>query len=125
MLRDRYPADMTLAQKAQFHVEGIYGVPVRPLRTVSLHHYIFGILYEANKYDPTEIHVQMVHDPDHYHTIDYVIVKRRYKSDWQKAIINVQPINFSDDKTTVPPVDYYHAHEFFNERFGDITSRED
>ena len=118
MLRDRYPTDMTLGQKAQFHAEGIYGLPMLHVKTASLHHYIFGILYDANKHDPTHIHVQMVHDPDQYHKIDYVIVKRRLNNNWQRAIINVQPVNFSYDKETVKPVDYYHAHEFYKKSFG-------
>jgi hypothetical protein len=119
MLRDRYPTEMTLVQKAQFHAEGIYGLPMRCLETVSLHHYIFGVLYDANKHNPKKIHVQMVHDPDQFHKIDYVIVKRKVGDDWQKAIINVQPVNFSNDHVTLPPVDYYKAYDFHNEHFGD------
>ena len=118
----------TLAEKALLHARAIYDTPLRTDEVIDQYTYIFVPVVYGNNPNPPKIHVELVRSSQNSYDVEYVVVKRKLKKgSWQRAIIDVRPINMEGRM-----VDYYDAKrsyieiygptEFINERELDFSS---
>ena len=106
---------MTLEEKAKFHANGIYSVPLRTFKTVDKFTFVFVPLTLGNKPNPTKIKVTHIGTYDNRYEIQYVMVERKLKpKKIQRAIIDVRPI-WIEGKAW----NYYNAKEGYIEAYGE------
>ena len=105
----------TLEEKAKFHANAIYGVPLRVYQTVDKFTFVFVPLTYGNKPNPPQIKVTHIGTNDDRYKIQYVMVERKLNSKKiQRAIIDVRPL-WIEGKSW----DYYNAKEGFIEAYGE------
>jgi len=106
---------MTLEEKAKFHANAIYGVPLRTYQTVDKFTFIFVPLTYGNNPNPPQIKVTHIGTHDDRYRIQYVMVERKLQSKKiQRAIIDVRPL-WIEGKSW----DYYNAKEGYIEAYGE------
>ena len=105
----------TLEEKAKFHANAIYGVPLRVYQTVDKFTFVFVPLTYGNKPNPPQIKVTHIGTNDDRYKIQYVMVERKLKSKKiQRAIIDVRPL-WIEGKSW----DYYNAKEGYIDAYGE------
>ena len=105
---------LTLEEKAKFHANAIYGVPLRLYKTVDKFTFIYVPLTLGNREDPPQIKVTHIGTYENRYKIDYVMVERELKSGKvQRAIIDVRPVRIEG-----MVFDYYEAKEGFIQVYG-------
>ena len=105
----------TLEEKAKFHANAIYNVPLRTYQIVDKFTFVFVPLSLGNKPNPTKIKVTHIGTYDNRYEIQYVMIERRLKSGKiQRAIIDVRPI-WIEGKAW----NYYNAKEGYIEAYGE------
>ena len=105
----------TLEEKAKFHANAIYSVPLRTYRRIDKFTFIFVPLTYGNRPNPTEIKVTHIGTYENRYEIEYVMVERKLKSKKiQRAIIDVRPIWIEGRA-----FDYYNAKEGYLEVYGE------
>ena len=106
---------MTLEEKAKFHANAIYNVPLRTYQIVDKFTFVFVPLSLGNKPNPTKIKVTHIGTYDNRYEIQYVMIERRLKSKKiQRAIIDVRPV-WIEGKA----YNYYNAKEGYIEVYGE------
>ena len=106
---------MTLEEKAKFHANAIYGVPLRTFKTVDKFTFVFVPLALGNKPNPPKIKVTHIGTKDDRYEIQYVMVERKLLSKkTQRAIIDVRPL-WIEGKSW----NYYKAKEGYIEAYGE------
>ena len=106
---------LTLEEKAKFHANAIYGVPLRLYKTVDKFTFIYVPLTLGNREDPPQIKVTHIGTYENRYKIDYVMVARELKSGKvQRAIIDVRPVSIEG-----MIFDYYEAKEGFIQVYGE------
>ena len=119
---------LTNAEKALSHARAIYDTPLRTEEVIDQYTYVFVPVIYGNNPNPPKIHVELVRASKNSYNVEYVVVKRKLKKgEWQRAIIDVRPINMEGRM-----VDYYDAKrssieiygptEYINERELDFSS---
>ena len=105
----------TLEEKAKFHANAIYNVPLRTYQIVDKFTFVFVPLTLGNKPNPTKIKVTHIGTYDNRYEIQYVMVERKLKpKKIQRAIIDVRPI-WIEGKAW----NYYNAKEGYIEAYGE------
>ena len=105
----------TLEEKAKFHANAIYNVPLRTYQIVDKFTFVFVPLSLGNKPNPTKIKVTHIGTYDNRYEIQDVMIERRLNSGKiQRAIIDVRPI-WIEGKAW----NYYNAKEGFIEAYGE------
>ena len=105
----------TLEEKAKFHANAIYNVPLRTYQIVDKFTFVFVPLSLGNKPNPTKIKVTHIGTYDNRYEIQYVMIERRLKSKKiQRAIIDVRPV-WIEGKA----YNYYNAKEGYIEVYGE------
>ena len=105
----------TLEEKAKFHANAIYNVPLRTYQIVDKFTFVFVPLSLGNKPNPTKIKVTHIGTYDNRYEIQYVMIERRLKSGKiQRAIIDVRPI-WIEGKAW----NYYNAKDGYIEAYGE------
>ena len=105
----------TLEEKAKFHANAIYNVPLRTYQIVDKFTFVFVPLSLGNKPNPTKIKVTHIGTYDNRYEIQYVMIERRLKSGKiQRAITDVRPI-WIEGKAW----NYYNAKEGYIEAYGE------
>ena len=105
----------TLEEKAKFHANAIYNVPLRTYQIVDKFTFVFVPLSLGNKPNPTKIKVTHIGTYDNRYEIQYVMVERKLKpKKIQRAIIDVRPI-WIEGKAW----NYYNAKEGYIEAYGE------
>ena len=105
----------TLEEKAKFHANGIYSVPLRTYKTVDKFTFVFVPLTYGNKPNPPKIKVTHIGTNDDRYEIQYVMVERKLLSKKiQRAIIDVRPL-WIEGKS----YNYYRAKEGYIEAYGE------
>ena len=106
---------MTLEEKAKFHANAIYNVPLRTYQIVDKFTFVFVPLSLGNKPNPTKIKVTHIGTYDNRYEIQYVMIERRLKSGKiQRAITDVRPI-WIEGKAW----NYYNAKDGYIEAYGE------
>ena len=106
---------MTLEEKAKFHANAIYNVPLRLLTVVDKFTFIYVPLTLGNKVNPPQIKVTHIGTNDNRYKIQYVMVERKLDSGKvQRAIIDVRPVSIEG-----MIFDYYEAKEGFIQVYGE------
>ena len=106
---------MTLEEKAKFHANAIYNVPLRTYQIVDKFTFVFVPLSLGNKPNPTKIKVTHIGTYDNRYEIQYVMIERRLTSGKiQRAITDVRPI-WIEGKAW----NYYNAKEGYIEAYGE------
>ena len=107
---------MTLEEKAKFHANGVYSVPLRTYKTVDKFSFVFVPITLGNKPNPTKIKVTHIGHPDDRYEIQYVMVERKLKSNKkiQRVIIDVRPL-WIEGKVW----NYYNAKKGYIEAYGE------
>ena len=83
----------TLEEKAKFHANAIYSVPLRTYQVEDKFTFIFTPLTYGNKPDPPQIKVTHIGTHENRYEIQYVMVERKLQSKkTQRAIIDVRPV---------------------------------
>ena len=105
----------TLEEKAKFHANAIYNVPLRTYQIVDKFTFVFVPLSLGNKPNPTKIKVTHIGTYDNRYEIQYVMIERRLNSGKiQRAIIDVRPI-WIEGKAW----NYYNAKDGYIEAYGE------
>jgi hypothetical protein len=105
----------TLEEKAKFHANAIYNVPLRTYQTVDKFTFVFVPLTFGNKPNPPKIKVTHIGTNENRYIIEYVMVERRLKpKKIQRAIIDVRPV-WIEGKA----YNYYNAKEGYIEAYGE------
>ena len=105
----------TLEEKAKFHANAIYNVPLRTYQIVDKFTFVFVPVTLGNKPNPTKIKVTHIGTYDNRYEIQYVMVERKLKpKKIQRAIIDVRPI-WIEGKAW----NYYNAKEGYIEAYGE------
>ena len=105
----------TLEEKAKFHANAIYNVPLRTYQIVDKFTFVFVPLSLGNKPNPTKIKVTHIGTYDNRYEIQYVMIERRLKSGKiQRAITDVRPI-WIEGKAW----NYYNAKDGYIEAYGE------
>ena len=105
----------TLEEKAKFHANAIYGVPLRVYQTVDKFTFIFVPLTYGNNPNPPQIKVTHIGTHDDRYRIQYVRVERKLQpKKIQRAIIDVRPL-WIEGKSW----DYYNAKEGYIDAYGE------
>jgi len=105
----------TLVEKAQFHCNAIYNVPLRLYKTIDKFTFVFVPISLGNAPNPTKIKVTLVRSQEDRYVVEYVMVERKLKNGkTQRAIIDVRPV-WIEGKA----YDYYEAKEGFIEAYGE------
>ena len=105
----------TLEEKAKFHANAIYNVPLRTYQIVDKFTFVFVPLTLGNKPNPTKIKVTHIGTYDNRYEIQYVMVERKLKpKKIQRAIIDVRPI-WIEGKAW----NYYNAKDGYIEAYGE------
>ena len=105
----------TLEEKAKFHANAIYNVPLRTFKIIDKFTFVFVPLSLGNKPNPTKIKVTHIGTYDNRYEIQYVMVERKLKpKKIQRAIIDVRPI-WIEGKAW----NYYNAKEGYIEAYGE------
>jgi len=105
----------TLEEKAKFHANAIYNVPLRTFKIIDKFTFVFVPLTLGNKPNPTKIKVTHIGHPDDRYEIQYVMVEHRLKSKKnQRAIIDVRPL-WIEGKAW----NYYNAKEGYIAAYGE------
>ena len=105
---------MTLIEKAQFHCNAIYNVPLRLYQKVDKFTFIFVPISLGNK-PTTKLKVTLIRSQEDRYVVEYVMVERKLKSGkTQRAIIDVRPV-WIEGKA----YDYYNAKEGVIEAYGE------
>ena len=105
----------TLEEKAKFHANAIYNVPLRTYQIVDKFTFVFVPLTLGNKPNPTKIKVTHIGTYDNRYEIQYVMIERRLNSGKiHRAIIDVRPI-WIEGKAW----NYYNAKEGYIEAYGE------
>ena len=106
---------MTLEEKAKFHANAIYNVPLRTYQIVDKFTFVFVPLSLGNEPNPTKIKVTHIGTYDNRYEIQYVMIERRLTSGKiQRAITDVRPI-WIEGKAW----NYYNAKEGYIEAYGE------
>ncbi|HIM83125.1 MAG TPA: hypothetical protein EYM55_00680 [Candidatus Marinimicrobia bacterium] len=106
---------MTLEEKAKFHANGVYSVPLRTYKTVDKFTFVFVPITLGNKPNPTKIKVTHIGTAEDRYEIQYVMVERKLKSKKiQRVIIDVRPI-WIEGKV----YEYYNVKEGYIEAYGE------
>ena len=106
---------MTLEEKAKFHANAIYNVPLRLYKTVDKFTFIYVPLTLGNRDNPPQIKVTHIGTNDNRYKIQYVMVERKLDSGKvQRAIIDVRPVSIEG-----MVFDYYEAKEGFIQVYGE------
>ena len=106
---------MTLEEKAKFHANAIYNVPLRLLTVVDKFTFIYVPLTLGNRDNPPQIKVTHIGTNDNRYKIQYVMVERKLDSGKvQRAIIDVRPVSIEG-----MVFDYYEAKEGFIQVYGE------
>ena len=109
---------MTLEEKAKFHANGVYSVPLRTYKTVDKFTFVFVPLSLGNKPNPPQIKVTHIGTAEDRYEIQYVMVERKLTpKKTQRAIIDVRPI-WIEGKA----YGYYNAKEGFIEAYGETET---
>ena len=104
-----------LEEKAKFHANAIYNVPLRTYQIVDKFTFVFVPLSLGNKPNPTKIKVTHIGTYDNRYEIQYVMIERRLKSGKiQRAITDVRPI-WIEGKAW----NYYNAKDGYIEAYGE------
>ena len=105
----------TLEEKAKFHANAIYNVPLRTYQIVDKFTFVFVPLSLGNKPNPTKIKVTHIGTYDNRYEIQYVMIERRLKSGKiQRAITDGRPI-WIEGKAW----NYYNAKDGYIEAYGE------
>ena len=105
----------TLEEKAKFHANAIYNVPLRTYQIVDKFTFVFVPLSLGNKPNPTKIKVTHIGTYDNRYEIQYVMVERKLKpKKIQRAIIDVRPL-WIEGKAW----NYYNAKKGYIEAYGE------
>ena len=105
----------TLEEKAKFHANAIYNVPLRTYQIVDKFTFVFVPLSLGNKPNPTKIKVTHIGTYDNRYEIQYVMIERRLTSGKiQRAITDVRPI-WIEGKAW----NYYNAKDGYIEAYGE------
>ncbi len=108
----------TLEEKAKFHANAIYNVPLRTYQTVDKFTFVFVPLTFGNKPNPPKIKVTHIGTNENRYIIEYVMVERRLKpGKIQRAIIDVRPV-WIEGKA----YNYYNAKEGYIEAYGETET---
>ena len=108
----------TLEEKAKFHANAIYSVPLRTYQVEDKFTFIFTPLTYGNKPDPPQIKVTHIGTHGNRYEIQYVMVERKLKSKKiQRAIIDVRPV-WIEGKA----YNYYNAKEGYIEAYGETET---
>ncbi len=108
----------TLEEKAKFHANAIYNVPLRTYQTVDKFTFVFVPLTFGNKPNPPKIKVTHIGTNENRYIIEHVMVERRLKpGKIQRAIIDVRPV-WIEGKA----YNYYNAKEGYIEAYGETET---
>jgi|TARA_R110000737_G_C14197155_1_gene416551 hypothetical protein len=108
----------TLEEKAKFHANAIYNVPLRTYKTEDKFTFVFVPLTFGNKPNPPQIKVTHIGTSENRYIIQYVMVERGLKSGKiQRAIIDVRPV-WIEGKA----YEYYNAKEGYIEAYGETET---
>ena len=108
----------TLEEKAKFHANAIYGVPLRTYKTIDKFTFVFVPLTYGNKPNPQKIKVTHIGTYENRYEIQYVMVERKLKSKKiQRAIIDVRPVWIEGTA-----YNYYNAREGYIEVYGETET---
>ena len=111
----------TLEEKAKFHANAIYDVPLRTYQVIDKFTFVFVPLTFGNKPNPPKIKVTHIGTYKNRYEIQYVMVERKLKpKKIQRAIIDVRPI-WIEGKA----YNYYNAKEGYIEAYGETETDND
>jgi hypothetical protein len=111
----------TLEEKAKFHANAIYGVPLRTYKVIDKFTFVFVPITYGNKPNPPQIKVTHIGTYENRYEIQYVMVERKLKSKKiQRAIIDVRPVWIEGTA-----YNYYHAKEGYIETYGEAETVSD
>ena len=105
----------TLEEKAKFHANAIYSVPLRTYQVEDKFTFIFVPLSYGNKPNPPKIKVTHIGTHGNRYEIQYVMVERKLLSKKiQRVITDVRPL-WIEGKSW----NYYRAKEGYIEAYGE------